>query len=1624
MILNALQIKDYIGKLEELLTIKQANIIQTVATLLGNDGKANLKQVLEICYPGKMPDEAMNSLRGVRKKINDSAKKCGIEFTICVTDDKRSGPDQRYCWFDGADLSREKMEQIQDELLRNNSEYLAKDFTRPMGRSQFRIFVSSSDNRGAEAPTEKERQALEDFLRRLRHTLKAMGRNDLADGIYHFREQQDNLMLKRIEMALDACELGLLLISKPYLASEYVKTVELPRFNPVEYAAGKPGVKDAVPLFFSPCFDNAPAQINHLLGLDEGGGLQILRYQAKLAFTECDDAEQEKFVELIAKRLCQKLPPYSTSDESAPKRLDHLTTFTRRQRDKLNTDSSYSPNEWEPTRCECGRMERAGTSPNPLPAPVEEKSKGFDALERLMNWAKDAGAAHVHALLGDLGSGKTFTCRMLALSLLKGRQEGDNSIFLPIYIDLREVGFTTEWQSAPTLDNILEGWLKHWHLGVSPEETHGLDVEAVYRLSQAGAIWIFDGFDEISTHLPRNGDTAFFRELLRPIAPHKGKQSISKVLISCRSHYFPTLAKQNATLLEEARGVLRPGAAKSDLAENPELICDNTLLLPFDEEQIKNYLVRTLGESEAERAIAVIAGIHDLTELSRQPYLLRLIRGQIAQLEIMKSQGKPVNAASLYGLFVTDWLQRDEGKHVIEPEDKLRLMERLAAKMWIDRQRGWSFDQLQRWVLSQMEAEPDWRFRYRQHADLIAKDLHTAAFVVRYGECNFRFIHTSMQEYFVAAHLLRSLREGHLDHWDIARVSRETLAFLADLWKLTPLNEQHTLLHAQKQLHATPSSPTAALLALDYLLAAREAGWPHTLPDSLDLSGTDIGQRALVGEPTQQWRINQLCLNHCNGPQLVMKHLAIKQFEARQARLVGSCWEQCTIEHAELDATELAGAKIRHCDWQVASADNLVLRYAELRHSIFNLPVDQQHDRTLVPPWWLSREPAPRWAVAPQADARLSTLEFAANCHDSSINSVAWSHDGSRLATAGWDGSVMIWDAASGTCLITLLGHMSGVNSIAWRNDDQQIVSGSADNTVRIWDSISGNCLRVLNGHDKTITKVAWRGDGQQIISAAFDNTLRIWDASSGVRLKTLKGHSDGINDVVWCCNDKQVASAGGDGSVKIWSVTKGKCLMTLKGHVRSVQALSWCSTRQELVSAGMDKTLKIWDVKSGICQMTLEGHTDVIMTVAWRRDCQQIASAGWDGTIHVWDVASGACMMTLGGGDDWVNCVTWHNDCRQIAVAEWNGAVRIWDTINGSCLQSLKGKNTHIRSVAWKPDGQQFASSGNDNTVRIWDAVSGACRVTLEGCKQPVISFVWSSDGLQLTSIERDNLIRIWDSNSGVCLLVVDSLTDDGRCVALRSDGQQFVIAGWDKALQIWDVSSRSCLVTLHADFKYIESVAWSKDGRKIATAGWGNALQIWDTLTGTRLLSIEGNTDAAYAMDWHNDNRQLAHAGRDNKIRIYDTSNAVCLMNLEGHTEHVRCVAWCHDGKRLASAGDDNMIRIWDTLTGTCLMMLEGHSMGISSVDWRYDDQQIVSAGGDGTMRIWDTTSGMLIYQCIAIGDAAALLNADGEILKANDACWPYLARMGNHPITGERMWIPAETNEVTGFDGQPPH
>jgi WD40 repeat protein len=124
--------------------------------------------------------------------------------------------------------------------------------------------------------------------------------------------------------------------------------------------------------------------------------------------------------------------------------------------------------------------------------------------------------------------------------------------------------------------------------------------------------------------------------------------------------------------------------------------------------------------------------------------------------------------------------------------------------------------------------------------------------------------------------------------------------------------------------------------------------------------------------------------------------------------------------------------------------------------------------------------------------------------HSSKVNSVAFSHDSTRLASASYDKTVKIWGVSSGVCLQTLKGHSSQVTSVAFSHDSTRLASASWDMTVKIWDVSSGVCLQTLKGHSSEVSSVAFSHDSTRLASASYDKTVKIWDASSSVCLQTL----------------------------------------------------------------------------------------------------------------------------------------------------------------------------------------------------------------------------------------------------------------------------------------------------------------------------------------------------------------------------------------------------------------------------------------------------------------------------------------------------------------------------------------
>jgi WD40 repeat protein len=108
---------------------------------------------------------------------------------------------------------------------------------------------------------------------------------------------------------------------------------------------------------------------------------------------------------------------------------------------------------------------------------------------------------------------------------------------------------------------------------------------------------------------------------------------------------------------------------------------------------------------------------------------------------------------------------------------------------------------------------------------------------------------------------------------------------------------------------------------------------------------------------------------------------------------------------------------------------------------------------------------------------------------------VAFSPDGQRLASASEDGTVKVWDAATGQESLTLKGHTEAVYSVAFSPDGQRLASASQDKTVKVWDAATGRESLTLKGHTELALSVAFSPDGQRLASASFDNTAKVWDA-------------------------------------------------------------------------------------------------------------------------------------------------------------------------------------------------------------------------------------------------------------------------------------------------------------------------------------------------------------------------------------------------------------------------------------------------------------------------------------------------------------------------------------------------
>jgi len=211
-----------------------------------------------------------------------------------------------------------------------------------------------------------------------------------------------------------------------------------------------------------------------------------------------------------------------------------------------------------------------------------------------------------------------------------------------------------------------------------------------------------------------------------------------------------------------------------------------------------------------------------------------------------------------------------------------------------------------------------------------------------------------------------------------------------------------------------------------------------------------------------------------------------------------------------------------------------------------------------------------------------------------------------------------------------LRGHAIYITRIAWSPDGSYLASPSADKTIRIWDTRIWACVRTLRGHTGQINSVAWLPDGERLASASGDNSIRLWDAASGTHLQTMKVHSASILIVAWSPDGQRLASASDDKAIRLWEAASDLVLQTLQSHTGWIYCVAWSPDGQRLASASDDKTIRLWEAASGKTLQVLEGHSASVTHTVFSSDGRWLASKSRDNTVRLWRCDNWACVAVL----------------------------------------------------------------------------------------------------------------------------------------------------------------------------------------------------------------------------------------------------------------------------------------------------------------------------------------------------------------------------------------------------------
>jgi WD40 repeat protein len=651
------------------------------------------------------------------------------------------------------------------------------------------------------------------------------------------------------------------------------------------------------------------------------------------------------------------------------------------------------------------------------------------------------------------------------------------------------------------------------------------------------------------------------------------------------------------------------------------------------------------------------------------------------------------------------------------------------------------------------------------------------------------------------------------------------------------------------------------------------------------------------------------------------------------------------------------------------------------------------------------------------------------------------------IGTVALSGGLSGQGSSAVDVVAVLKGHQDTVDAVAVSSDGKRIATGSFDKLIKLWDADTGKETRTYGGpqgHQGQVLAVAFSPKGDQLASGGADNTAKIWDVPVNFPTKTF-ALSGAVTKVVVANDGKTFAAAGADGTIKLFPQGEEKGALDLKGHVGAVVGLGLTGNGQLLISAGADHTVRLWNPTNGQPVAAFGAGSADITGIAVNPNNVAAYTTGADGTLKFWQIpppppklsnafsassataavvleeaakkagrvlpATPAREIALGTGRP-LGVVVSPAGERVIAIGPGKEAVS-WNTGNGAKERGFEAGGDATAAAITK-DGQRLAVGGSDGSVRLYTIADGKLAGTI-AAGSPVLDLAFHPTAPVLVGTLKNQTATAWTVafNPGQPVppefgRMVQSFphAKPAFSAAFNAEGLLLTAAD-DKEVRRFRIASDNAVKSFpHPNL--VDAVAFDETGTQLATGCHDGNLRIWDIAKAQPVKTIAAHIQTTpqnvqnpiYCVAWAPGGKQLLTASYDRSLKLWDAASGNLVKEFKaapdpkpgdkveppkepvGHRDQVYSAAFTKDGKFIASGGYDRTVKLWEVGSGKVVRDFPNpdlksafpgepapsHPSWVYAVRFTPDDKFLVSAGAapryQGYLAVWSVADGKRVY------------------------------------------------------------